>query len=315
MSPSSSTDVRKDLALFDLGGGKLISEGSLRTLLPDVETALFFAKVYKLDYRRLSALLILLFKTGVTEALAEGGHSEELQDYLVDTIPEDVFPEDAEVFDPDSIHPEILPQVWEAMEVEVADSIAKVAEKLASTLDFLPGKQGQMVFSHMARLNRQRPTIGTYQAAISHPPAPDNLVILDVSGSMTSSTIRQIIDDVVGLSWKANAHLVIVSNQAYHWEPGTYTVDAVLAQAEYGGTHYEKLVPMLQRDWGTVITIADYDSSASAKSTIREKATGRVGQVLDISLVNRPSFLAECIGQLANEVRPLLVGTSSYVLY
>jgi hypothetical protein len=30
--------------------------------------------------------------------------------------------------------------------------------------------------------------------------------------------------------------------------------------------------------------------------------------------VNQPTFLAQCVGQLADEVRPLLIANSSYVL-
>jgi hypothetical protein len=33
-----------------------------------------------------------------------------------------------------------------------------------------------------------------------------------------------------------------------------------------------------------------------------------------VSLVNRPTYLAECVGQLAAKVRPLLIAATSYVL-
>jgi hypothetical protein len=36
--------------------------------------------------------------------------------------------------------------------------------------------------------------------------------------------------------------------------------------------------------------------------------------VLDISLVNKPTFLAQCVGQLAADVQPLLIGSSYYVM-
>ena len=163
-----------------------------------------------------------------------------------------------------------------------------------------------MVFETMAKFNKQRPSIGMYQASIKHEQVPDVLVILDVSGSMREDTIRAIVDDVVGLSWEAKAHLAIVSNNAYVWEPGSYNVDDVLAMAEYGGTQYEMLAPLLDRDWGTVVTIADYDSAYIAKSVIGN-CTGHIGTVLDISLVNRSTFLAECVGQLADKVQPLMV--------
>ena len=63
-----------------------------------------------------------------------------------------------------------------------------------------------------------------------------------------------------------------------------------------------------------MVTIADYDSAMSSYDAIKKTATGKVGTVLDISLVNRPTFLAECVGQLADEVRPLLVANTRRVL-
>ena len=71
-------------------------------------------------------------------------------------------------------------------EVEVAESIAKVANTLASTLDRLPSKEGQMLFKSMATLNHKRGTIGVHKASIVHQAVPDVLVIHDVSGSMTA---------------------------------------------------------------------------------------------------------------------------------
>ena len=54
------------------------------------------------------------------------------------------------------------------------------------------------------------------------------------------------------------------------------------------------------------VTIADYDSSLGAKQVLASRS-GRIGTVLDISLVGKPTFLSECVGQLADEVKPLLV--------
>ena len=119
------------------------------------------------------------------------------------------------------------------------------------------------------------------------------------------------VNDVVALSYQANAHMAIVSDSCFHWEPGTYDVDTVLRHAQYSGTHYETLAPLFEgHDWGTVITVADYDSSLSAKEYLARHMTGEVEQVLDISLVNRPTFLAECVGQRAKEVRPILISNT-----
>src|SRR5690606_17979403 len=179
--------------------------------------------------------------------------------------------------------------------------------------DSMPSKEGSMVFQTLMKVNRQRPSVGVYEAGIRHSITPDTLVILDVSGSMSEHTVKTLMPDVVAMSWKANAYLAIVSNSTYIWEPGTYNVSDVLDRAEYGGTRYETLAPLFERDWGNVITVADYDSAMSAKHHLA-KQPGRIGKVFDLSLVNRPTFLAECVGQLADSVEPLLVASTRYVL-
>ena len=295
--------------LFDLGYNKKISVAALRRLLPDIETTLFFGKVYKLDAKRLGELLKWTHGGSVLDALLEGNHSTELQSYLVEVVPDNI---DVEPYIGTPEVPkdsEVLAQLFALAEVEVAESIAKVADTLAGTLDRLPSKEGQMLFKSMAALNHKRGTIGVHKASIVHQSVPDVLVILDVSGSMSAETIRMIIDDVVALSWKANAHLAIVSNDTFLWEPGSYDSASVLEKAQYGGTQYETLAPLFDnRSWGTVVTIADYDSSQDAKRVIAA-TNGYVGTVLDISLVGQPTFLGECISTIAKEVKPLLVST------
>ena len=76
--------------LFDLGNNKKISVAALKRLLPDIETALFFGKVYKLDAYQLGQLLKLTHNSSVLDALFEGGHSTELQSYLVDVVPDHI---------------------------------------------------------------------------------------------------------------------------------------------------------------------------------------------------------------------------------
>jgi hypothetical protein len=159
-------------------------------------------------------------------------------------------------------------------------------------------------------MNSKRPVLGDFKAYVKHQHSAPNLVILDVSGSMSENTIRTIISDVVALSWRADAHLAIVSNTSTVWTPGSFSTEAVLQASQFGGTHYETLSQLLDQNWGVVITIADYDSSRSAKDALA-KCTGSIELVLDISLVSRPTFLAECVGQLANEVRPLLMAQAN----
>ena len=305
MSQSTSSSSN-DMTLFEVKPDIYLSAGTLRRHLPTVELALFFAKVYQLDYTKLGQLLRMLFNTPVVQALTEGSHSVELQDYLVETVPTEILAEMQQFTSEPMPSSEVLVQLWKSLEVEVAKSIQEVANKLAGTLHLLPSKEGDMLFASMAKINRLRPTVGVYGAHIKHAPVPEVLVVLDVSGSMTEETIEAIIGDVVAMSYNANASLAVVSNSAFLWAPGGYSVKDVLAKAEYGGTHYEQLKPLFNQSWGTVITIADYDSSPSAMKTLAN-CKGHIGQVLDISLVSRTTFLAECVGQLADEVRPLML--------
>ena len=304
----TSKDVRHALTPFEFQGRKA-SWAALSRLLPDIETALFFGRAVKLSYDKLGELLYGLFKTSVIEALQSGDHSTELQGYIIDTLPpamEHIARSTS--FVADSGHGEILPHMWEAVEIGVADSIGEVAAKLSTVLDSLPGKAGVMSFQHMMQLNRRRPTIGDYKAVVKHPTRSKNLVILDDSGSMSEGTIRAIAGDVVALGMKAEATLALVSYTTRVWTPGTYSVEDVLNAGQYGGTHYETLGPLLDEPWGVVVTIADYDSAFDAFTYLRDNVTvGSIEKLLDISLVGKPTYLAECVGQFAKEVEPLLV--------
>ena len=310
------SSVASELTLYEVRPGLKFALTTLKAMLPDVETLLFFGKVYELDYRQLSALLATVFQgNSLVDELQRGDHSTDLQDYVVDLCDQTSYLDEGDItFSPNVPHGEVLPHVWESLQIEVAKSLKEVAAKLSDMVGLMPGKQGSMVFSSMMKMNAKRPTIGDYRARVHHAGAKENLLILDVSGSMPPGTIGQIVDDVVALSYVANAHLAIVSNTTPHWEPGNYDSDSVLAKAEFGGTHYETLEPLLNRDWGVVITVADYDSSLDAARHIARACTGRIDTVLDVSLVNRPTFLAETVGQLADEVKPVLVATGQYVL-
>ena len=178
----------------------------------------------------------------------------------------------------------------------------------------MPGRTGEMVFQTLAKVNARRPTLGTYQAGFKHQQVKRVLVVFDVSGSMSQETVQTIVDDVVGLAYEANASLAIVSNSATFYQAGTFSTDQVLADAEYMGTHYEMLVPLFtDQDWDAVVTIADYDSSPSSQAALR-RCNGRIGQLFDVSLVSRSTFLAECLSPLADEVRPLLIASDGAYL-
>lgn len=306
----TSSEVRADLTPFEFNGKKA-SWAAMRRLFPDVETALFFGQSVGMGWNKLTELIRGLFKSNVLDVLLEGNHSTELQDYLVSVAPPAVEKQLRDVaYVPDVPHGEILPYMWDAIEIGVAQSIADVAGKLSNVLDSLPGTQGEMTFTNLMQLNRRRPTIGDYKAQIRHPHTGKNLVVFDVSGSVSQETVRAIAGDVVALGVKAKAALCIVSDTAKYWDPGTFGVSDVLQAAEYSGTHYETLAPLFDKNsWDVVIAIADYDSASSARHWVRENSNGTIEKLLDISLVPQPTFLSEVLGQLAKEVEPMLLST------
>ena len=303
--------MRIDTTLVTIKPGVVFQLQRLKELIPDIETLLFMAKLYKLDTGQTSELVRLLFGHSdiITALLAEGGeHSMELQDFLLELGFDDLLERGMIKLVDDAPPPkgEILPQVWESLEIEIAKAIEEVIEKVGNAIQGMPGKEGKMLFQSLMTVNAKRPVLGDYKAHIHHAPHPDNLVIFDVSGSMGERTVGLVAGEVVALGYMADAHLAIVSDTTTWWEPGQYSVETVLNAAEYCGTHYETLAPLFDRDWGTVVTIADYDSSYAALGAFKD-VTGSIEQVLDISLVSRPTFLSEVLGTIAKDVRPLLV--------
>ena len=116
MTVSSCTN-----GFFELSKTQLISHNKLKELLPDVETALFFAKAFKLDAYKLGQLLSLLFQTTIVDALVNGVHSTELQDYLYEVCGDDLVRQAAFSVDKADIPAgELLPQLWKMAITEVA---------------------------------------------------------------------------------------------------------------------------------------------------------------------------------------------------
>jgi len=285
----------------------------LKLILTDYEDALFFGKLYKLNSTKLAELFQVLFNTPVTEALFKGSHSTELQDYAVEIGFEYQFEQLSEADTSsayDASEQALLVELWDSLKIEIASSIEEVHRKLENVMHSLPGRSAAMVFQAMRTFNSQRPTIGKMHTVIQHQPDPRVLIILDDSGSITEPTVRAIANDVVQLGYNVGATLALVSNSTRVWNPGEYTVDGILRATECWGTHYETLLTLLNEDWDVVITIADYDSSLDAKRVLAN-AVGSIGQVFDISLVDTPTFLSECVGQHAQEVKSLLMASSS----
>ena len=313
-------ELDDSLRLYTIKAGMTASRKALRELLPEIEDALFFAKLYRLTWDELSGLITELFSgLSVIDAIfgEDVEHSYDLQDYIVEVAPPMVLEEHGNGKYSENCPPRdtiLLRQLFEAASTEIATSLQTVANKLSEVLGHMSTKYGAMTFSYMRKLNTQRNSIGTYSAQIVHERTAPRLVILDVSSSMTEETVRAIVSEVVSFAYAVNASLAIVSNHTYLWEAGSFDEDTVLNYAEYGGTHYETLAPVLDMPWETVITIADYDSSTSAKEYLERSVVTLINEVFDISLVNRPTYLAECVGQFAKKVTPLLIGKTRRVL-
>jgi hypothetical protein len=302
--------------------GRAFPTKFLQDALPDVETALFFAKVYDLAPQDVALVLQTCVPSTVVTALTNeaGMHSQSLQDYLVDEFFDDGewHYESIEFLEKlggvkAPVQAEILPEVWKNIELTIAQSILDVASSITGVIEHMPGKTGEMVFQTMAKVNKRRPTLGEYQAGFKHEQVKRVLVVFDVSGSVSSTTVQTIVDDVVGMAYEANAALVLVSNTAIFYPAGGFSTKQVLADAEYGGTHYEMLAPLFNQDWDAVVTVADYDSSPAA-ATVLSRCKGKIGQLFDVSLVNRSTYLAECLAPLATEVRPLLIASNTAYL-
>ena len=306
-----------DLEIIKLSKQTAVSVSALRRLLPDITTALFFCKAYKFSHSQVRDLLPKLFPNSLVlrALLAEAAaHSSTLQDFVVELYPTEIqYGEVAPAAENEVPSEAVLAELFHEATVTIADNLQQLADKLMTAMDHLPGATGQMIFRNLARVHRARGSIGTFEARIDHSRTSRSLVILDVSGSMTRETVTTILGDVLALTKKADAHLAIVSNNTFLWNPGEASIQGVLNAAEFSGTQYASLIPVLQGAWDTVITIADYDSSRSTKVAIeRECKTLSIRQLYDMSLVDCPTFLAECLEFAAEQAQPLLVHRYNY---
>lgn len=276
-----------------------------------------FGAAYHLDAIQLGALLRLTCPDmDIVRALTmeAGSHSGHLQDYVVELgyenrIYQGALDDEGQDEEPDE-EPELLVELFKQAEVHIASSVDDIIEEMSGVLGAMPGKEGRTAIKAKLKQDRKTGKLGINEASIVHEHHAPNIGVLDVSGSMGEDTVRRVVDEFVALCVKANAYLAIVSNNTFWWEPGTYSTDSVLAEAEYGGTQYETLSELFNKSWSTCVTLADWDSSMSAFDALGQ-CTGRIGLLLDISLVPRPTFLATCLEQLAEETRPLMVAKTS----
>ena len=223
------TNTNSSHDLFWLDEKRAVQWAALKKWLPDLKTALFFAKAYKLPVEKLSDLVFTLFNTPLFDELKTGVHSTDLQDYLVELFPDVIHIQEDVTFSTEEAAPDdAFLQLIENAAVEIATSIQEVADSLGKVLHGLPGKSGEMVFENLAKLNVQRMSLGKFSAGIRHKPVAKTLVIFDVSGSMTKNTVTKIADAVVSMSYEVNASLAIVSYDTFVWNAGRFSTQEVL---------------------------------------------------------------------------------------
>jgi len=295
--------------LVDVKAGVVFPLSTLKKILDTNRRLATFAAHFQLDQYELGSLLRLV-RPGVTmvQFLSDSAafHSMELQTYIVGLgFEHDIRA--GEIDAPDEVgDDELLVELFEQFRVKVATQIDDFAVEMDAALKSAKPKKAKKVLRRMRKLHKTVTKIGLEELVIERYGQEPVLVILDVSASMGEPLIEAIVEPVVAMAVEADAYLAIVSNTTTWWRPGEFSVASVLAAAEFQGTKYETLKVLLDKDWSTVVTVADYDSSMGAKHAIAD-CTGKIGQVLDISVVECPTFLSECVGQLAGEVRPLMV--------
>lgn len=306
------------LELIQIKPGCVWQVDQLRRILKSPKWVVRFGALKQLDAAQLGTLLRLLFPdSDLVSALSmeTGTHSGHLQSYIVSLGYENLLFDGTKFYEDDPFENDrdttLLAELVEKFEVKVADDLSDVLDTLDDSLQHMPGKQGRLEIKSLMKADRRnRKKLGVAEIGVSHRHQRENLVIFDDSASMGRNTCTRIAGAVKRLTMQANAHLVLVSNTARHWRPGEFTTAAVDLEGEFGGTHYETLAPLMDQHWGVVVTIADYDSSWSAKEVLKERS-GSIDTLLDISLVDRPTYLAECLNPLAREVRPLLIAKGS----
>lgn len=292
---------------------------ALEDILTSLEVTLFFAKALELSVNDRSRLIRAIHKTDLIDELLNGEHSIDLQDYGIDD-PDNWVPTDewvdalpVESMVPDS---EFLLSIFDDIKVVIASTFVEFTTMLAEVMDAIPSDQAQLMLEDAAKLNYKTNTFGTTQVSVAPIMSLPNALILDDSGSVTRQTFEALVSEYVAVANTHQMHVILVSNTARHFAPEEVSVANLMSVAQFGGTHYEELIRndiLGNMEWGTVITIADYDSSPAAAQVL-QNARGRIGLLLDLSLVNRRTYLSEVIGHLADDFKQVLVGAHGYPL-
>lgn len=311
---------------------KFIGAAILASFVKTPKDAMFLVKMLGDQVENPAATLGRVFQAldlgTVADYIAAGGHSATLQQWWDDigiSIPvpdeEEVIDDGAvqDVFDEDDYDVQTLYDMVNTSLVKLPQSIRELGDGLfIEVLSKLPAGDAYYTLDHVMQLSKFG-TYGTMKEQIEYEQDTVACVVLDDSGSMGRPLGQAIVGAAVNLADSLKCDLILVSSYAYRFPAGTFNTDSVMARWENGWTFYNQLIPYfrdISQSYDVVVTIADYDSVPSHKEQILRACSARIQVLYDICVQYtedgngniRTSYLAECLGQLADRVVPVFVG-------
>ena len=310
---------------------KFIGAGILAGFVKTTRQALFLVKMLGDQVIDKPAALGRIFSAldlgEVADAISAGGHSSTLQTWLEEeglTIPvlddEVVVDEgkDQQDFEDDTDLDTLLDLVNNAL-VKLPESIRALGEGLfLEVLSKQPAGQASYTLDHVMQVSKFG-QIGTVKTQMEYEQDTNAVVVADCSGSMGLALGRAIAEPIVRLANSLKCDLILVSSEAKRFPAGTFDVQTILDNWQNGWTFYNQLIPHFRditQSYDVIVTIADYDSHIEHLREINSKCAARAQVLYDINVQYtededgnvKTSFLAECLGQLADRVVPVFVG-------
>lgn len=309
---------------------KYIGAGILSTFVKTPKQAIFLVKMLGAQVWNPAEKLGVIFNAlnlgTVADALSEGGHSTELQTWLkeqgieipVEQFGEDIVDNGSDEHVADDDLDTLIDLVNNAL-VKLPATLQELSDGLfIDVLAQLPTDKAEYVLDHLMQLSKFG-QIGTVKQGLEYQQAARAVVILDDSGSMGTDLGRAIVEPVVRLADSLQCDLILVSSTARRFPAGTFGVATVMQAWENRYTWYNQLIPFFRdvsQSYDIAITIADYDSHSEHKTQIRRECKARIQTVYDVNVQFRQqldgslstTYLAECLGQLADRVVPVFVG-------
>lgn len=310
---------------------KFVAASTLGGFIRTPKQAMFLVKLLGDEIIDKAACLGRIFNAlnlgSVADAISAGGHSTELQTWLEEAglaIPvpdEETVVDDGagpQDFDADDDLDTLVDLVNTAL-VKLPASLKELSDGLfLEVLSKQPTGQAHYVLDHVMQVSKFG-QIGTVKTQLEYEVDTNAVLVVDCSGSMGMALGQAIAEPVVRLANDLKCDLILVSTNAVKFPAGTFTVDTVLDNWQNGWTYYNQLIPFFRditQSYDAIVTIADYDSHAEHKSQIARECAARAQVLYDINVQYttdydgniRTSFLAECLGQLADRVVPVFVG-------